>query len=95
MSSTADNCNGASLQVPREVIMIRPRHFGFDPQTAATNSFQEQFVGGGADVSADARDEFDGAVVALRRHDVKAGFIFAITDVTCDYQVMNAWLFTL
>ena len=31
-----------SCQVPNEVVMIRPDHFGYDPETAQTNAFQAQ-----------------------------------------------------
>ena len=33
---------GRSCQVPNEVVMIRPDHFGYDPETAQTNAFQAQ-----------------------------------------------------
>ena len=31
-----------SCQVPNEVVMIKPDHFGYDPETAQTNAFQPQ-----------------------------------------------------
>ena len=31
-----------SCQVPNEVVMIKPDHFGCDPETAQTNAFQPQ-----------------------------------------------------
>jgi len=29
-----------TAQAPREVIMVRPKHFSFDQQTAISNAFQ-------------------------------------------------------
>jgi len=54
-SNTAQ-CAGA-------VLMVRPRHFGFNAETAVTNRFQE--AGGSEHTAAQARDEFDAFAVAL------------------------------
>jgi hypothetical protein len=43
--------------------MVRPRHFGFNAQTAVTNRFQRP---AGADVGERARREFDAFVAALQ-----------------------------
>jgi hypothetical protein len=45
------------------VLMVRPRHFGFNAETAVTNRFQEP--GGSEHTAAQARDEFDAFAVAL------------------------------
>ena len=58
--------------------MIRPRQFGFDPQTAATNTFQEKSLDDGCRVS--ARQEFDSAVIALRQNGVKVKVFDDVTD---------------
>jgi hypothetical protein len=50
-------------QTASAVLMIRPRHFGFNAQTAVTNRFQRP---AGADVAERARREFDAFVAALK-----------------------------
>jgi hypothetical protein len=53
---------GAS-QCASAVLMVRPRHFGYNAQTAVTNRFQN--AGAGADVAQRAVREFDGFAAAL------------------------------
>jgi hypothetical protein len=50
--------------------MVRPRHFGYNAQTAVTNRFQT--AGAGADVSQRALREFDAFVAALSGEGVTA-----------------------
>ncbi len=58
------------------VLMVRPAAFGPNPQTAASNRFQ--VAGARADVALRAREEFDGAVDALRA----AGVTVQVADDT-------------
>lgn len=51
-------------QITDTVLMVRPAAFGFNPETAATNRFQ-QTGGSAVGVTAAARREFDGLVNAL------------------------------
>ena len=43
--------------------MVRPKHFGFNAETAATNRFQH--AGGAAETASQARQEFDAFAAAL------------------------------
>jgi hypothetical protein len=52
---------------PRGIMMVRPARFGFNPQTADSNSFQHP---SDADVHAEACIEFDNAVQILRNHSI-------------------------
>src|SRR5688500_15668257 len=52
---------GAS-QIASAILMVRPRHFGFNAQTAGTNRFQRPAV---ADVAQRAQREFDAFAAAL------------------------------
>lgn len=52
-------------QSASSVILVRPTGFGFDPETAASNDFQQQMTG--VDVGRQAAEEFDGLLEALRR----------------------------
>jgi hypothetical protein len=58
----ASQCAGA-------VLMVRPKAFGFNAETAASNRFQHP-VGAG-DVAAQARAEFDAFAAALRSEGVR------------------------
>jgi hypothetical protein len=51
----------------RALLMIRPAAFGFNPQTAASNAFQNELTG---DTAQQARDEFDGFVAEIKKHGI-------------------------
>lgn len=53
-----------SQQVASSVILIRPTGFGFDPETAASNTFQQRITD--PEVKPKAAEEFDGLLGALR-----------------------------
>ena len=57
---------GSGRQVADAVMMVRPKHFGFNAQTAVTNRFQSPGSTAATDVSQRALREFDAFVAALR-----------------------------
>lgn len=60
------------MQPPRAVLMMRPRSFGFNRETAKSNAFQHD--GGGLEASviaARAQHEFEGLAAALRHRGVR------------------------
>src|SRR5690349_11816529 len=61
------NSRGASSagQIASAVLMVRPRHFGFNAQTAVTNRFQSPGATAAPDISQRALREFDAFVAAL------------------------------
>lgn len=63
--------DGTNAVSTREILMIRPHRFGYNPETAASNAFQDPE---GADqmdaISAKALAEFDGMVDLLRKEGV-------------------------
>ena len=65
-----------AIQASKEIMMVRPRNFGFDQTTAASNSFQNEE---GADAVKEIRikaiAEFDAAVAQLRAEDVRVHVI--------------------
>jgi hypothetical protein len=74
MSSSGQHPSG-SRQPPRQqcadaVLMVRPRAFGFNPETAATNTFQKPDASG-ADPAARAVEEFDALARALQAEGVE------------------------
>ena len=52
------------------VLMVRPAAFGYNPETAATNTFQRAGGPNAADTSAEARREFEQLARALRSEGV-------------------------
>ena len=74
------------------VLMIRPANFGANPETAASNAFQ-QSPESGADAQGRALAEFDALVEALR----KAGVVVEVFEdraepVTPDAVFPNNWV---
>jgi hypothetical protein len=57
-------------QAPSSVLMVRPSSFGFNPQTATTNAFQNNEVAPAFNITAKALEEFDRMVDTLKAHDV-------------------------
>lgn len=61
-----------SIQAPAAVVMVRPRHFHPNPQTAADNAFQRVEAGrSAADLAAAAHAEVTQAAETLRSHGVR------------------------
>jgi hypothetical protein len=52
-----------SSQISGAILMVRPRHFGFNAETASTNAFQQ--AGGSDTAAAQALAEFDALAAAL------------------------------
>jgi hypothetical protein len=63
-------------QQPKSVLMVRPRSFGYNPETAASNAFQQLANGNASDIAQKAIMEFDRAVDKLR----KAGVEVIVVD---------------
>lgn len=57
-------------QSARAVLMVQPLTFGFDVQTAETNSFQVESLLADKEIRQRANDEFDAMVAGLRAHGV-------------------------
>lgn len=82
-------------QTTRHLLMIRPSHFGPNPQTAASNQFQQPAMHSAVDLAARVIREFDGVVAALER----AGTgVLVVADVpggaTPDAVFPNNWMST-
>ena len=81
-------------QVPDSLLMVRPAAFGFNPETAASNAFQQRLPGG-VSLQERALSEFDAMVKTLRHHGI-AIKIFEDTPqpVTTDAIFPNNWITT-
>ena len=85
----------SSLQAPGAVVMIRPRHFTPNAQTAQDNGFQSQ----GSDLPAAqcarrAYDEVTDAVTALRAEGIEVHLFEDKTRATPDSVFPNNWFST-
>ncbi len=54
-----------------DVLMIQPKNFGFNSETAASNAFQTPPTAAAAEIQRSALAEFDGLVEALTSHGVR------------------------
>ena len=93
MSSAKLLCD--ERQTTRHLLMIRPSHFGFNPQTAESNQFQRPATHSAAELSVQAAKEFDAVVTALDQAGVQ---VFVVADVpyggTPDAVFPNNWIST-
>jgi hypothetical protein len=81
-------------QAPECVLMVKPSGFGFNPETAASNSFQENSAeDNDQKIQLGAMSEYDGLVRALRKAGVEV-FEFSVTDEfnTPDAVFPNNWV---
>lgn len=75
---------------PEAVIMVRPRHFGFNPETADSNAFQKNV--NIDDASELAREEFNQMVALLRENGVEVLVFNDPDDPLCTDAVFpNNW----
>lgn len=58
-------------QAPSALLMVRPNAFGFNPQTAGTNAFQQYASDDSLLVHQTALREFDTMVDVLRSNDIE------------------------
>ena len=83
-----------TVQIPQQVFMVRPAHFGFNTETAESNAFQKQE----GDLSPQqiqeaAVKEFDAMVATMRDHGIDVR-VFEDTDqpVKSDAVFPNNWV---
>ena len=81
-------------QAPGTVMMVRPDNFGYNPETAASNSFQkDQGKEPSERIGARALSEFDGLVFTLKSSGVEV-IVFSSEDgnLTPDAVFPNNWV---
>ncbi len=82
----------SSAQLTDTVVMVSPDQFGYNPETAETNVFQNQPQQEAAALRDAALAEFNGMVAALRSRGVKVLVLPSRTDVvTPDAVFPNNW----
>ena len=86
-----DSHRSASQQTADAVMMVRPAAFGYNAETAQTNSFQKSE--GPADAARRAVSEFDGCVQALRSEGIAVCVVEDTADpVKPDAVFPNNWI---
>lgn len=83
-----------SLQAPSAVVMIRPHHFRSNPETKGDNAFQTLANTSAEVTSAQALEEFNGAVEALRGAGVGVHVFDDTGTETPDSVFPNNWFST-
>jgi hypothetical protein len=82
-----------SIQAPSAVVMVRPRHFTVNTETAADNSFQV-LADTGEDLAAAAYDEITRAAETLESHGVTVHLFEDEVTQTPDSVFPNNWFST-
>ncbi len=84
--------NMKDTQLTNTVVMVKPNHFGFNPQTAGSNIFQHQVPGSENEVQHKALNEFNGAVKTLKEAGINVLILNSREDaVTPDSIFPNNW----
>ncbi len=85
-----------STYLASTVLMIRPLHFGFNPETAATNSFQQQITDINQEILFQMLlEEFDNMVSLLRASDIEVLLFDDLPQPECPDAVFpNNWFST-
>lgn len=76
------------------VIMVKPTHFSFNAQTAASNSFQTNLALNDADIKTKALAEFNKVVATLQTHGITVVCLDSPAAYTPDAIFPNNWLST-
>ncbi len=83
------------MQTSSHILMVRPANFGFNPETAQSNFYQQQDDRSSRDIRDLAKSEFDGFVALLRDQGVQ---VIVIEDtevpVKTDAVFPNNWFST-
>lgn len=84
-----------SFNSSSSILMVRPANFGFNPETAASNFYQQQDERPLAVLQEIARQEFDGFVEMLRAENIKVVVVEdTMTPVKTDAVFPNNWFST-
>ncbi|MCW4457289.1 citrulline utilization hydrolase CtlX [Microbacterium sp. MPKO10] len=83
-----------SIQAPRAVVLIRPRHFTPNPATATDNTFQSPAIGDAETIARAAWHEVTDAAAELERHGVTVHLFDDERDDRADAVFPNNWFST-
>lgn len=83
------------MQTSDTVMMVRPAHFGFNPQTASTNAFQnpQSRISAPENIRLLALEEFDGFVDILKQNGVNVIVVYDTPEpIKPDAVFPNNWI---
>jgi hypothetical protein len=80
---------------PHALLMIRPAHFGFNPETASSNAFQQDSGEEVSEIQKRVLDEFDKVISQLKENDIE---VLVVPDtkepIKPDAVFPNNWIST-
>lgn len=82
------------MNIANTVLMVPPRHFSFNLETAASNVFQNQLALGEITINKQAHTEFRQLVDTLRSHGITVLLLESPTEYTPDAVFPNNWFST-
>lgn len=80
--------------IARAVVMVKPTHFAYNEQTAASNAFQNRLSITAKDIANKAMTEFLAMVEKLKMHDIEVIVLPSPKAVTPDAVFPNNWFST-
>lgn len=80
-----------SSQLTNTLVMVSPDHFGFNPETAKSNTFQHNVSSSESEIQKKAMDEFAAAVKKLSEEDIKVLLLKSPEGINPDAVFPNNW----
>ncbi len=81
--------------IAHKIFMVRPAHFGFNPETAVNNVFQQEPGSGVDNLQQQALDEFDNMVIKLRQAEIQVDVLHDnLSEKRLDAIFSNNWIST-
>lgn len=80
-----------SSQLTNSLVMVSPDHFGFNPETAESNAFQNKVSESQSEIQQKALKEFKEAVKKLKFEDINILTLKSPDEVTPDAVFPNNW----
>lgn len=79
-------------QLTNTIVMVRPNHFGFNPETATSNVFQHHVSESESEIQQKALGEFEKSVAILEKNGIKVLILESREDfITPDSIFPNNW----
>jgi hypothetical protein len=82
-----------NIITPSTILMVKPQHFGYNPETAATNSFQQTLDIEDASITENAIAEYDKAIEKIRTQGIEVlSYEADQKEITPDAVFPNNWI---
>lgn len=87
--------NNFNSNIPNLVMLVQPDHFGFNPETANSNHFQNKVNLSSVEVKRKVKHEFDGVLAAFDTHEIAYKTFEVGEEVLPDAVFPNNWIAVL